>query len=378
MSSPYRKLIILIGLMLCMFASLEIALECRAIRRGWQGPWFQKINRMLSVETARNAAASPEGEKTLADSPVLPSSDAGPKVLRIIIFGSSHSIDPKFPPEEIWPHVMQGTLRELGALKGIAQLEKAAVINASEIGLSLPTGYENLVRALDEHRPDAVLIYELTNTINEYSKEILAVSRNSGEVSSESGSNRPIGFLNRSLSLLTLLGVSPNVGMFFSDTTVYEHLKSQVGARVVAAIPKEDYIGPQGENMFRSDLQRYLELCQKSGATLILSEAITGFDNDPPEALLKEYVLMCHRYNFLLSAEGWSETIARFNQLAHEFAAGHGLPFTSAREVFTRPGEGLRDSVHFTREGHQQMGRAMAESLIRVWAGSLPNGRSHQ
>lgn len=375
MANPYRKLIVLIGLMLGMFASLEIALEYRAIRRGWQGPWFQKVQKLLSIETARKASASADVGKSPAGSPVPPSSAAGPRDLRIIVFGSSHSIDPKFPPEEIWPHVMQSALRELGALNGIPSLENSTVINASKIGLSLPTGYETLARLLDEHRPDAVLVYELTNTINDYSKEISAAVLSSDEAPSAGGSNPSTGFLNRSLSLLALLGVSPGVGVFFADTTVYEHLKSQVGARVVAVIPKEDYIGPRGEGMFRNDLQRYLELCRTSGATLILSEAITGFDNDPPDDLLQEYALMCHRYNSLLSAEGWSATITRFNQIAHEFAAGNGLPFASARGAFTRPGDGLRDSVHFTREGHQRMGRAMAESLIRVWAGSLTDGR---
>jgi lysophospholipase L1-like esterase len=367
MPSPYRKLIILIGLMLCMFVALEIVLEYRAIRRGWQGPWFQKIHQLLLVEAARSAAASSDGEKMQADSPVLPSADAGAAGLRIIVFGSSHTIDPRFPPEEIWPHVMQSTLKELGARNGIQRLENATLINASKIGLSLPTGYESLARALQEHRPDAVLVYELTNTINEYSKEILTLSRSSNDAASASGSNRSTGFLNHTLSLLTLLGVSPRAVIFFSDTTLYEHLKSQLGARVVAAIPKENYIGPRGESMFRGDLQRYLELCRKAGATLILSEAITGFDNNPPDDLIEAFALMCYRYNLLLSADGWSATIARFNQLAKEFAAGHEIPFVSARAVFTRPGEGLRDSVHFTREGHQRMGRSMAESLMQVW-----------
>jgi hypothetical protein len=373
MPASFQRLFALMGLVLTFFIVLEIALEIRAVSRGWQGPWLQQLQNTFS---SLNPPEIKSGKKTPAGPPAGFSGNR--TQMKILVLGSSHSIDPKYSPEDIWPSVMGRTLRAIGNERGMDRLSHVEIINASQIGLSLPTGYAQLKTALGRYEPDAVILYELTNTINSYSETILSGAgrpppQADGGPGASAGS--PPGRSRGGLPLLSMAGIQPLLSEFLADTTVYEQVKSKVGVRFVGLTPKEDYIGSAGEAMLRNDLEKYLSLCRAFNVRLILTEAVTGFDYDLPMGILEDQVLSCYRYNSMLSATGWKATVTGFNQLTRYFAETNQLAFISVRSALTRPEEQLRDVVHFTREGHHCMGETMAESLFRLLKGSPSEAR---
>lgn len=366
MTGSFQRLLALIGLMLVFFIMIEIALEIRAVSRGWKGPWIQ------SLQEAFSSANLPQDktEKKASSGPPIGFAGSG-SALRILVLGSSHSIDPQYPIEDIWPSVMARTLRAIGDKEGIGRLPQAEIINASKVGLSLSTGYGQLKPALELYGPDVVILYELTNSINSYSHTIIS---GSGESPTHTGDSpgASAGFslsrLSGGLSLLSMAGIQTLLSEFLTDTTVYEQVKSKIGVRFVELTPKKDYIGAAGEAMLWKDLEKYLSLCRAFKARLILTEAVTGFDYHLPESWVEDQVLSCYRYNSMLSTEGWKATVKGFNRLTKNFAEKNHLVFISTRSALNHPEEQLRDLVHFTREGHRRMGEGMAESLAHLLA----------
>lgn len=371
MKSPIFRLFSVIGLIFTFFAAIEFAAELRAISRGWEGPWIESVKSVfdpltVSAEKGRSQNDLISGQIAITRSPFVPKDrDPAKPALRMAVMGSSQCEDPKFSIQELWVNQMGDRLREIGQKNGSPRLRNVEIINASWAGSTLISLYPRLKWILEEYQPDLVILYEMSNTINQYSQKIRGRSGSEAEGKNQSnsgGSTTEVQVAN--YSLMSLYGIREKFAKTFGETVVYAYLKATLGVQTVAFMSKVDGLGSIGEKWYLSDLQDLLNLCRKHNAQLVLSDFLTIADNCASERA-SSHIRECFRYNTLLSEQGWSNTLSRFNQIGREFSDQERLPFLSARRTVRCTSECFRDFSHFTEQGHKLMGKAMADSIAK-------------
>ena len=371
MKSPQRRVFLIMMIMAMFFVGTEFLFEIRAIHRGWRGFWIEGIHRMFKPQKSEqlNAHLGSHGDESYSftRSPYVSKKREGPhRALRIVVVGTSHSEDLRFPKEDLWVNQMGDRLREIGKRVSMQSLSKTEMINASWSGLTLSSLYPRLEWVLKEYKPDAVIVYELSNSINQYCGMI---RQGMAGVSSDGPlQDKELMMKNqRSYSLVTIIGLNPLIKGLFGKTVVYEHLKSTIGVQIVDLMAKSDRMGSQGEQWYVEELRKYLSLCQKYRTLLILSEFLSGVDEKLEDATMRQAIKECFRYNNLLTEKGWLNTLTQFNQVTREFSKQYGIRFISARSEVGCSSEYFRDFVHFTRKGHRVMGRAMADTFAKIF-----------
>jgi len=366
--SPLGQLFYMIFLMAVLFATAEFLLEIRAIQRGFSGYWIELLQGMFSSHEAGangDRQSSAVMQQIATGAAFSRNMGGAQRSIRIVVAGSSETIDPKFPEERRWPSRMVERLNKIGQSYSQTADIRFESMNASWIGTTFRLSCSRIESILKEHHPDVLLVYLMSNSISQYSREIqndtaTAILEKPQDCGGISAAKEP------DYSLLNLLGFRQMATQFFGNTVIYEHLKSKVGTQIVDFMKKENEIGYWGEALFLQDLERYLILSKKYQVQLVLAEFAPVVGEGSDESTIRKYVEPFFRYNTLLSERGWMKTVSRLNMISREFSEKHGLSLISTRSTMVGREEYFRDLVHFTELGHDAMGKAMADAYMQT------------
>lgn len=323
--------------------AVEVGLELRARSRGW--------DTLLLGRAAAGGGASGEDMRQSADFPFRSArvaEERAPGVARVWFASASYGQDEALPAAKVFPNRAEAHLRAAGIA--------CEVLNASHAGDTI-LGNRVLLRDRGgRYRPDAVVLYEMSNDLDQIAVEVL------------SGGHR--GAHERSARAQSPIPEQPSdgpalgwAGRLFERSTTFANLKTVITARLTKARILCDRLPDEAEVRFEARVRLFLAEARLVGARPILSSFATAYRRDELERVPPERELGLLRTNVYLSLAGWLDAIERMNGVLQRIAGEEGLPFVDvAAEVGGRP-ELFRDLWHFTAEGHDRVGALFARAL---------------
>ncbi len=317
----------------------ELALELRARARGWPTPLLGG-----GVQDAAPGAWGPAEGFPFRSRFVEPERARG--VRRVWVASSSYGADAQLPAEQIFPTLLAERLSALGT--------PTQVLNASEDGLATADNAA-LLRALGARwKPDVVVLYQMSNDVDHICARL------------ESGAE------TATVALGEASGGPGAVRRFVESTVVYQHLKTQVAARLAKGRRLRHALGPEGEELFAAAVHDFVEAARGTGAEPVLVTFATSHRGDQLASMPREYEYNLLRFNVVLSIYGWIDSIDRYNAVLEQVAREEGLRLVDLAGVMSGRSELFRDLWHMTPEGH----RVAAETLAAALADTKSGGGS--
>jgi hypothetical protein len=337
-----RKLFILLFVLCILFVS-EIALEWREHVRGYRSPLFPSQFEEQIVREGppgiREGGFADWGDSSSETFPFRSRKldmKNGTKANRIWIISSSMTEDIYLAPSEIWPNIADSILEGQGTGSYV-------ILNAAKVGMDIDDGLRKLEKYYQNFRPDIVILYEMSNTINKNVQKIFKENRN--EENWQETKN-PVwgGMLRESVLLSKANGlVKPLL----------------VGNKIL-----EDSVGNEGKEFYISRLLECKRVCEALNIRLIICTFATKVGkNDCPLAIARS-VSFCFNYNTYLSVAGWLATVRELNDEIREFGQTHDVKIIDLEKRITGKEELFRDYVHFSKKGHQEIGKTVALELL--------------
>lgn len=231
------------------------------------------------------------------------------------------------------------------------------VINASHGGYTLRSNLEELEREGPRFHPRLVLLYQMSNDIDQLSERLAAglpASQAPGAPASASESFAP---------------VSPWV----QQLTTYRQLKSQVSSRLAEHLPLwDDLSDPSAIDAFREHVAAFVDGVEALGATPVLITFATAYTPSDANAIPRSVARQNLAMNIVLSPLGWTRSVERFNVVLVNIARERGLVCIDlAAELHGHP-ELFRDLWHFTPAGHARVAELLAAGLLRSFPELAP------
>lgn len=335
MTLRHLRLILWIGLYLLL---IELALEWRAVRRGWEAM-------LLGVEageaTSYDERFGPRDGFPFRSLVIPRQADEG--VSRFWLASSSYGEDLQLEPQQLFAHLLGERLSEHGIPN--------QVLNASRSGYWIPSNLRELRAEGPRWRPDAVILYQMSNDIDKISTAVLAPG-GGGESDPEIGGG----------------GGDPSqepdaISRLVEQTTIFKHIKSQLTARLSRARLLVDELGEEGDQRFERLVWEFVTTVRELDAQPVLCTFATSHLRSSLDELPLEYELNLLRFNMHLSVEGWVNTVARFNRVLRRVAEEAGVPLVDLARVVGGQSQHFRDYLHLTASGHQIVAGAIADVL---------------
>lgn len=327
---------------------IETGLEYRAHRRGYEtmlfgGPAFAASK---PSPTVRQPLCGPTRRFPFRSRVIPLTKPHG--VTRYWISSASYGEDIYTPVDSIFPSLMQKRAEDSGVA--------TQVINASRAGYTIAQNISDLEELGPTWQPDFVLLYNMSTDIKALSREYLAQAHGcmphtvEGESPPVHSGDAGVGWLNR----------------YTERTTIYQQLKSNVTARITTQCILADGLGQQAECDFRDAILRFVRVCRRLGATPVLCTFCFSHKATNVQAMPDQYRIALLRTDEFLSISGWIATCQRYNQIIRDTAKEEQVALVDLdRRIGGRP-EFFRDAVHFSREGHIEIARVLADRVIQV------------
>jgi len=319
--------------------ALEIALEVRAIGRGYGGVLLHRGAGVSAPQTTAEPEFGPTPDFPFRSRIYTPEETR--EATSLWLASSSYG-------EDIYVWAQQLFAVQLGKA-----LQKP-VINASHGGNTIASNQRELNKLGPKFEPDFVLLYQMSNDIDLISERLAAGLPAGATPGAGAGSGQ------------SFAPVSP----WIQGMTTYRQLKSHVSSRVAEHLPLWDDLDahtPPGSaspvELFRSGVESFLDSAEALGATPVLITFATAYGpanaNELPAEIVRQNLAM----NIVLSATGWIKSIAEFNDELRRIAKERDLVCIDlAAELAGHP-ELFRDLWHFTPKGHTRVAELLSSSL---------------
>lgn len=322
---------------------IEVGLEARAWSRRWPTPLFgqgQGSEVLESVDfgpTADFPFRSPFAE---AHKP------AG--VTRYWLASASFAEDVQQPPDALFAHLAAQALRADG--------QPSQMLNCSRGGVTIAENLRDLDEGYARWLPDHVVLYQMSNDMDEISRLVLADSGGGmappiakAEEPAEAGIDLPL-----------------MIDRFTEATITYAQLKNQISARMTRARVLSDDMGPRGEEAFELRIVQFIERTRALGTEPVLCTFATSHLEANLAALPEESANNLYRYNPHLSLRGWAASTARWNRALERVALEEGVALIDIAASIAGRADLFRDFTHFNAAGHEAMGAALATGLAEL------------
>jgi hypothetical protein len=335
----FRRLAPILWIALYLVA-LELALEYRAARRGWEA---LLLGKPAGWAHAGDASFGPSEDFPFRSRRIQPART--PRTARVWFASASYGEDLQLPPEEVFPNRTGELLHELGIA--------CEVLNASHSGDSILSNVEDLAIDGERYRPDAVVLYEMSNDVDR-----LAVELCSGGFRPEAA---PAG--DAAVTEATTPGWG---GKVLEETTVFKHLKSEVTSRLSKGRALASTLGEEGERRFAQRVEAFLEECRAIGATPVLCTFATAYRAEDARRVPEEFELNLLRFNVYLSTTGWLDSVERFNAVIRRVAGEKGVEVVDLAGELSGRRELFRDMWHLKEPGHRIAATAVSRVLAKL------------
>lgn len=330
-------------------AAIEIGLEYRAHRRGWESLlWGGPVGQVEDVAPREGASKVPETRRAVGPRPDFPfrsvvvPRERSPGVFRAWVASASHAEDIYTDVQQIFPTRLQTRLAARGA--------PSQVLNASRAGNTIGQNVRDLQTVAPRWRPDAVVLYQMSIDIVGLSKRYLAAGPADGQAQQAGPATA------------ALPAASP-VARLAEQTSVYTLAKANVTPLVAAQRVLYDDLGADAENEFVQRLEEFVRAVRELGATPVLCTFATSYRRDELATLPFEVRQFMLRYNMYLSPRGWLDTIQRLNERIEQVARSEHVPLVDLAEAITGKRDLFRDFVHFSTVGHERVAELIADQL---------------
>lgn len=309
-----------------VLVAVEVALEARAYRRGWDTLLFGQA-----------ALTADDAERDFGPTDAFPfrsrvvSPERTPGTQRLWIASASYALGGNLPVEEIFAERLDARLRGRGV--------RPEVLNAGRVAFAIPDNVRELAAAGPRWKPDVVVLYQMSTDVDELSRLLLGttgLSAASGAEGLDWGSQ------------------------LVDRTTLQPLLKEHVSSRVTLLRPLVDTLGEAGERAFEERVRSFLAAVRALGAQPVLCTFATSHDRASPEALPPHVF----RFNLRLSRKGWHDTVDAWNEVLRRVARTEGVPLADVAAVLLGRPEAFVDFVHFSAPGHDAVARVLAETLL--------------
>lgn len=317
-----------LGWIALVLLGLEVAVEARAKRRGWDTLLFGQAQ-SEDDDAARGFGPTPAFPFR---SLVVPQ-ERTPGTLRVWIASASYALGGNLPPEEIFPVRLVGEL----AGHGIA----AEVLNAGRVAYAIPDSLAALEEGAPAWRPDVAVLYHLSTDVDELSRLLLG----KGGLAAAAGAEG----LDWGSRLI-------------EQTTLQPLLKEHVSSRVTLLRPLADTLEPGGAAAFEGRVRSFLALCGRLGIRPMLCTFAASHDRANPEPLPSHVF----RFNFRVSRRGWHDTIDAWNAVLRRVAAQEGVPLVDVAAALEGRTDQFVDFVHFASSGHGVVARLLGTVLAAL------------
>src|SRR5487761_1253815 len=311
-----------------LLACGELALQCRAHKRGWDAPLFRAAVASATTEVVdKPARHGPTAEFPFRSDIV--SRQCGDHILRLWVASASHAEDIYLDVDQTFP-AQAG--RMLNAMEQSGP--RWQVLNASRAGNLVPTNTADLARLGPEWRPNVVVLYQMSMEIVHLSRKYLGAAPVTGK---DDGEEPAAGPPARTQGVIAKAA---------AETTTYTTLKANVtpwfaGQRVLA-----DELGDAAEQDFEERIHNFLREAERLGAVPVLCTFATSDGLDDADRLPGDVRQFMLRYNRYLSPRGWARSIARFNAAIRRIAAEEGVTLVDCEKAMTGQASYFRDYVH--------------------------------
>jgi hypothetical protein len=143
-------------------------------------------------------------------------------------------------------------------------------------------------------------------------------------------------------------------------------MKGQVAARIGASRVLADDLGLQGEQVFTSMLQDFVDATRAIGSVPVLTTFATSHTRKQLAVFPHDIALGLFKYSSFLSVEGWVTSVERLNAVVRQVASQEGIMLIDVEGAVAGRPEFFRDFVHFTPAGHEAVARTMRDALIKL------------
>lgn len=304
---------------------LEVVLEVRAHRRGWDTLLFGAPR---DAQDEIESGFGPTEAFPFRSRVVPPAREPG--TLRVWVASASYALGGNLPPEEIFAVRLVGDL----AARGV----KAEVLNAGRVAYAIPDSVAALEAGAPLWRPDVAVLYHLSTDVDDLSRRLAG----GGGLEAAAGAEG----LDWGTRLVEL-------------TTLQPLLKEHLGSRVTRWRPLSDDLGTAGAAAFEARVRSFVEVCRRHGIAPVLCTFAVSHDRANPEDLPPHVF----RFNLRVSRRGWHDTIDRWNDLLRRVAAEEGAPLVDVAGALLGRSDRFVDFVHFASAGHGEVSRLLAEAL---------------
>jgi len=329
------KIIIYIAIILTV---LEVALEYRAYKKGWDTSLFGFKQREISTSTQSIFGPT---ESFPFRSPIVPP-EKNNKIYRIWLSSSSYGEDVYIPADKIFAYLLG---------KGISKQtsHEVQVLNASKAGFTIKNNIKDLKENGEKWKPDVVVLYQMSNDITEFSKRFL------GGLNTTTDSNE---IQNKLIDVQ----YKKSVTKIFENTTLYSNVKSIITPKITKARLLSETNGKDAEKEFRVRVNEFIEVAKKLGARVVLCTFSISYDEqyfeNPPSNIVNNLL----RFNRYLSYKGWVETVKSYNNIIREIAIEKNIGLIDISKMLTGKHKYFRDFIHFTSDGHNLVSSYMVKS----------------
>ncbi len=339
----------------CFLLVVELPLEVRAVRRGWEALLLGKDVGWATSGDARFGPSEDFPFRSLivaAPGAPAPEAESARDAFRVWTASSSYGADLQLEPELVFPNLLGTLLSERG--------RETVTLNCSFDGSTIVQNTTDLRAFGPTWRPHAVVLYQMSNDIDQLSQRgaVEGATSPGAAGAAETASESPGAGSGANGNVLQRL---------VEQTTVYKHLKSIVTARLTKGRVLRDALGPDEVAAFEARLNRFIATARELGAQPVLCTFATSHVRSNLAQLPEEYELNLLRFNLELSIAGWLDGVERCNAVLEHVAREQGVPLVDLAGPLAGRSELFRDFWHLRAEGHAIAARALAAELIEVF-----------
>lgn len=334
------KLLLPVVWAVAVLALIEFGLEFRAYQRGYQTPFFGRLQKGEATNNERKYGPT----KAFPFRSQVVSANRIQEAPLIWVASASHAEDSYFSPDAIFPNLLEEILCETGC--------ECHVINASHAGWTVGRNQQEFGEKQGMWPPQFVLIYCMSTDISYHSKEThfnADKSPNLRAAPSDSGSS-PFSWQSR----------------LIESTTSYELIKSNVSSRITACRVRKGNLNPAICEAYLASVAGFVEDIRQAGATPVICTFATSHTLNSIDDIPDEYAYGTYRYTPDLSMRSWVNYVKDLNDMLRRFAVENNVHLIDTEAMIGDRPEYFRDFVHFSEQGHQAVARCIASDLDKL------------
>lgn len=228
------------------------------------------------------------------------------------------------------------------------------VLNASKAGILLEDNITFLKHNVAEWHPDYVLLYQAYLDIHNSSKF------NTNQTSEAKANNKKPRVAEKFKKIL-------HVDKLLRSTVLRNYSRNYLGSLFLLATPLLNDMPATERESFKMRLLQFIKETRKAGTIPILTTLVSAY-GDSHEPIDWRYKAWLMRYFEGYSPETISLLIRDYNALIRRVGSQNNVLVIDLERLWTNVGRKNQfdDFVHFTKSGHQQIARIIADELMEV------------